>query len=39
MDALVNRAAFYALAEWALDEGHDPPGLWSDGVFFAMGPA
>lgn len=34
LDALVNRATFYQLAEWALAEGADPPGLWSDGAFF-----
>ncbi len=32
--ALVNRATFYRLADLALAEGHDPPGLWSDGAFF-----
>lgn len=32
--ALVNRATFYRLAELALAEGADPPGLWSDGAFF-----
>ena len=35
--ALVNRATFYRLADLALAEGHDPPGLWSDGGFFAFG--
>lgn len=34
--ALVNRATFYRLAELALAEGGDPPGLWSNGVFFAF---
>ena len=37
LDALVNRAVFYQLAELAL--ANDPPGVWSDGVFFAFGPA
>lgn len=32
--ALVNRATFYRLADLALAEAHDPPGLWSDGTFF-----
>lgn len=35
--ALVNRATFYRLAELALAEGGDPPGLWSNGVFFPFG--
>lgn len=41
LEALVNRAAFYQLADWALAEGgaagEGPPGLWSGGVFFAFG--
>ena len=36
LDALVNRATFYQLADWALVEGAEPPGLWSDGAFFAF---
>lgn len=39
LDALVARAVYYELAEWALAEGADPPGLWSDGAFFALEPA
>ncbi len=34
LEALVNRATFYQLADWALAEGAEPPGLWSKGVFF-----
>ena len=34
LDALVNRATFYQLADLALDEGADPAGLWSGGAFF-----
>ncbi len=37
LDALVNRAVFYQLADLAL--ASDPPGVWSDGAFFAFGPA
>ncbi len=37
LDALVNRATFYDLADWALAEGAEPPGLWSGGVFFPIG--
>ena len=36
LHALVNRATFYALADLALAEAADPPGLWSDGGFFAF---
>ncbi|WP_235927750.1 DUF1285 domain-containing protein [Sandarakinorhabdus rubra] len=34
--ALVNRATFYRLADLALAEGGEPPGLWSGGAFFAF---
>jgi hypothetical protein len=37
LDALVARPVYYELAEIALDEGADPPGLWSRGAFFALG--
>jgi hypothetical protein len=37
LEALVNRATFYQLADWALSEEAEPPGLWSDGVFFPFG--
>ena len=36
LDALIARAVFYELAELALAEESDPPGLWSDGAFFAL---
>lgn len=36
MDALINRATFYELADWALAEDASPPGLWSGGIFFAF---
>jgi uncharacterized protein len=39
MDARVARTVYYELANLALDEDADPPGLWSDGAFFAMAPA
>ena len=38
LEALVNRAVFYQLADWALAEAATPPGLWSDGAFFAFMP-
>jgi len=37
LDALVARPVYYELAEIAL-AGGDPPGLWSGGTFFPMGP-
>ena len=36
MEAKVARPVYYELANLALDEGHDPTGLWSDGAFFPM---
>jgi hypothetical protein len=39
LDALVARPVYYELAEWALAEGAQPPGLWSDSAFFALEPA
>lgn len=36
LDALVARSVYYELVNLALDEGHDPPGLWSEGCFFAL---
>jgi hypothetical protein len=36
LDALVARPVYYELAELALAEGQEPPGLWSGGVFFPM---
>jgi uncharacterized protein len=34
LEALINRAVFYQLADLALAEGGTPPGLWSGGAFF-----
>ena len=36
LEAELSRALYYELADIALAEGHDPPGVWSDGVFFAL---
>ena len=36
LESLVARPVFYELAELALAEGADPPGLWSDGAFFPL---
>lgn len=38
LQALVNRATFYRLADLALAEGGEPPGLWSNGAFFPFMP-
>lgn len=39
LDALVVRSVYYELAEIALSEGAAPPGVWSEGAFFALEPA
>jgi len=39
LEALVARTVYYELANLALEEDADPPGLWSNGVFFPMAPA
>ena len=39
LEALVARPVFYELADIALAEGGAPPGLWSDGQYFVMGPS
>ncbi|HWH18695.1 MAG TPA: DUF1285 domain-containing protein [Allosphingosinicella sp.] len=36
LDALVARSVYYELANLALGEGSQPPGLWSNGVFFSL---
>ena len=36
LDALIARPLYYELAEIALAEGAAPPGVWSDGAFFAL---
>ena len=38
LDALIARPVYYELANLALAEGAEPPGLWSGGAFFAMDP-
>jgi len=39
LEAELARPLYYELAEIALAEGHDPPGIWSNGAFFALDPA
>lgn len=36
LDALVARPVYYELAEIALAEGAEPPGVWSEGAFFPL---
>lgn len=36
LEALIARPLYYELAEIALAEGQDPPGIWSDGCFFRL---
>ena len=38
LEAELARSLYYELAEIALAEGHDPPGVWSDGAFFPLVP-
>ena len=39
LEALVARAVYYELAELALAEDAQPPGLWSGGAFYPLEPA
>jgi hypothetical protein len=39
LEAELARPVYLELAEIALSEGHDPPGIWSNGAFFALVPA
>ncbi|MEQ7873089.1 DUF1285 domain-containing protein [Sphingomonas sp. ASV193] len=36
LEAELSRPLYYELAEIALAEGREPPGVWSDGAFFAL---
>ena len=36
LEAELARPLYYKLAEIALAEGHEPPGIWSDGQFFSL---
>ncbi len=38
LEALVTRALYYELAERALADASDPPGVWSAGAFFPLAP-
>ncbi len=39
LEARIARGPYYELAELALAEGRDPPGVWSDGLFLPLVPA
>ena len=39
LEAELSRAIYYELAEIALAEGAEPPGVWSDGCFFPLAEA
>ena len=39
LQAELSRPVYYELAELALAEGEDPPGVWSDGAYFPLAPA
>jgi uncharacterized protein len=36
LEAELSRPVYYELAQIALSEGLDPPGVWSNGAFFAL---
>lgn len=36
LEAELARSLYYELAEIALAEGHNPPGVWSDGQFYPL---
>ncbi|MDV3456917.1 DUF1285 domain-containing protein [Sphingomonas sp. HF-S4] len=38
LEALIARPVYYELVEIALANGSSPPGLWSNGTFFALEP-
>jgi hypothetical protein len=37
LEAELSRSVYYDLAELALSDGGDPPGVWSEGAFFPLG--
>jgi hypothetical protein len=39
LEAELSRPIYYELADIAVTEGHDPPGVWSDGAFFPLDPS
>jgi hypothetical protein len=38
LEAELSRPVYYELAEIALAEGREPPGIWSSGAFFPLAP-
>ncbi len=39
LEATLSRPLYYELADIALAEDHDPPGIWSNGAFFPLTPS
>jgi uncharacterized protein len=39
LEARIGRGPWYDMAEWAIAEGHEPLGLWSDSIWFGLDPA
>lgn len=39
LEALIARSLYYEIAALALDNGSNPPGIWSRGAFFPIEPA
>jgi len=39
LEAELTRSVYYELADIVLAEGQEPPGVWSEGVFFPLEPA
>jgi len=37
LEAELSRSVYYELAELALAEANEPPGIWSSGAFFPLG--
>jgi hypothetical protein len=38
LEARLARSVFYELVEIAIEEGAEPPGIWSGGEFFLLEP-
>ena len=38
LEALVGRSVYYELADMAIADDRDPPGVWSNGAFFPLEP-
>ena len=36
LDARIGRATWYEIAEWAIEDGGEPPAIWSSGMCFRL---